>query len=279
MSLQDKIRRFAEERRAMIEELLAQQNKADTAKVTWQGFNNDGYPLVKKRDKTEAVDGQGYVSNQKNKSMIYDDAGSVEYFKKKKSKLSRYQKNQPEAKASVTAKKKTSNLVVPDAGSYAIAIVTPVEADVTCIAVIDENNNANTDSAWAAFRQTYPQRKFFLLEPLTGYQDTLYVPPAFSTDVNALWRTVDVDPAVDDWYEIANLQYKPYGSQVILFIDQSGSMTIADVEDSYLLFKQKCIARENKVAVVDNTSEDYIAPFYIADDYFNVPGYQSNWPQ
>ena len=279
MSLEDKVRRFAEERRAMLEEQLAQENKADTAKVTWQGFDENGYPLVKKGDKTETVDGQGYVSNQKNKSMIYDDAGSVEYFKKKKSQLSRYQRNLPEAKARITAKKKTSNLVIPDAGSYAIAIVTPVEPDVTCIAVIDENNGANTDSAWAAFRQTYPQRMFFLLEPQTGYTDTLYVPPAFSTDVNALWRTVVVDPAVDDWYEIANLQYKPYGSQVILFIDQSGSMTIADVEDSYLLFKSKCTARQNRVAVVDNTSEDYIAPFYIADDYFNTPGYQSNWPQ
>lgn len=279
MSLEDKVRRFAEERRAMLEEQLAQENKADTAKVTWQGFNDDGYPLVKKGDKTEAVDGQGYVSNRKNKSMIYDNAGSVEYFKKNQSKLSRYQRDQPEAKASVTAKKKTSNLVIPDAGSYAIAIVTPVEADVTCIAVIDENDNTNTDSDWAAFRQAYPERMFFLLKPRTGYNASLYVPPAFSTDVNATYRTVAVDPAVDDWYDIANLQYKPYGAQVILFIDQSGSMTIADVEDSYLLFKQKCTARQNKVAVVDNTSEDYIAPFYIADDYFNTPGYQSNWPQ
>ena len=128
------------------------------------------------------------MSNRKNKSMIYDNAGSVEYFKKNQSKLSRYQRDRQKQRHSVTAKKKTSNLVIPDAGSYAIAIVTPVEADVTCIAVIDENDNTNTDSDWAAFRQAYPERIFFLLKPRTGYNASLCVPPAFSLMLMPLAR-------------------------------------------------------------------------------------------
>lgn len=123
MSLEDRVKKFAEERRAMLEEQLAQQNEADTAKVKWQGFDTDGHPVVKNGDKTETVDGQGFISNKKNKSMIYDDTGSVEYYKKKKSALSRYENNQIKKKKSVVAKKKTANLVFSDLGNYALAIV------------------------------------------------------------------------------------------------------------------------------------------------------------
>lgn len=123
MSLEDRIKSFAEESRAILLEQLAQENEVDTAKVKWQGFNEDGKAIVKKGDKTEVVDGQGHVSNKKNTSMISDDAGSVEYFKKKKIGLSRYQKDSAVVPPPAAAKKKTADLVPSDLGNYALAIV------------------------------------------------------------------------------------------------------------------------------------------------------------
>lgn len=274
MSLEDRVKKFAEERRAMLEEQLAQENEADTAKVKWQGFNSDGHPVVKNGDKTETANGQGFIANKKDKSMIYDDTGSVEYYKKKKSSLSRYERSQINKKKPAVPKKKTANLTHSELASYALAITSTVDSNVICIAVIDENDNRNTDADWAAFRAEFPQRRFFLLQPgTTG----LYVPSAFSSDADATHQTVSIDPGVSDWYTIAGLDQQPVGAQCILFIDQSGSMNIFTVEDSYNLFKEKCTTRNNKVAVVDNGREDYIAPFYIENDYFRgiwVP----EWP-
>lgn len=277
MSLLDRVKRFAEERRAMLMEQLESENDTDTAKVKWKGFNSDGMPNVQKGSKTEKADGQGYVSNPLNQSMIYDETGSVEYAKKTDSVNPIYEKTPLEAVRPALRKKKTAAQLPSNASEFAIAIIKKqVAIDVICIAVIDENNGTNTSADWAAFRAAYPSRRFFLLEPNSGFGGTLYVPPAFSTDSNATHQNVSVTA---DWYSIAGLDQEPLGAQCILFIDQSGSMTINTVISSYNSFKSQAIARSNKIAVVDNSNEDYIAPFYIADDYFNVPNYQSNWPQ
>ena len=277
MSLLDRIKRFAEERRAMLMEQLESENDTDTDKVKWKGFNSDGMPNVQKGSKTEKADGQGYVSNPLNQSMIYDDTGSVEYAKKTDSVNPIYEKTPPEARKPALRKKKTAAQLPSNSSEFAIAIIKKqVAIDVICIAVIDENDNTNTSADWAAFREAYPYRRFFLLQPNTGYNASLYVPPAFSTDANATHQIVSTTA---DWYTIAGLDQEFVGAQCILFIDQSGSMTINTVITSYNSFKAKAIQRQNKIAVVDNTSEDYIAPFYISDDYFNVPNYQSNWPQ
>ena len=277
MSLLDRIKRFAEERRAMLMEQLGSEKDTDTAKVQWKGYNTDGTPNVKNGSKTETADGQGYVSNPLNQNMIYDRAGSVEYTKKTDSVRSRYEKAPLQAQKPAPRKKKTAAQPPSSVTEFALAIIKKkVAVDVICIAVIDENNGRNTDSDWAAFRAAYPKRRFFLLEPASGFSGTLYVPSAFSSDPLATHQAVSTNA---DWYTIAGLDQEPLGAQCILFIDQSGSMTINTVINSYNSFKSKAIQRQNKIAVVDNQSEDYIAPFYIQDDYFNVPNYQSNWPQ
>ena len=244
--------------------------------MQWKGYNDDGIPNVKKGDKTETADGQGYISNPQNKNMILDKTGTVEYAKKTDLITPRYEKT-PLAPQKPAAKKKKV-AAQPPAGTteFALAIIKKkVAVDVICIAVIDENNGTNTDSDWAAFRAAYPKRRFFLLQPNTGFGSSLYVPPAFSTDPNATHLTVSTTA---DWYSIAGLDQEFVGAQCILFIDQSGSMTINTVISSYNSFKSQAIARQNKVAVVDNTSEDYIAPFYISDEFFNVANYQPDWP-
>lgn len=263
----------------MLLEQLKTDNEVDTTKVQWKGYNSDGLPVVKNGAKTEVADGQGLISNNQNKNMIYDRSGSVEYPRRKELITPRYQKKPLQIERPRAAKKKVGAQIPTSGSEFALAIIKKnVAIDVICIAVIDENNDRNTDTAWAAFREAYPQRRFFLLQPNTNF-GVLYVPPAFSSDDRATYQTVSVDPAVSDWYTISGLNNEAPGAQCILFIDQSGSMTINTVLDSYLLFKSKAIERSNKVAVVDNSSEDYIAPFYISDDYFNVANYQSNWPQ
>lgn len=276
MSLLDRIKDFAEARRAILMDRLKTEMESDTAKVKWQGYNSDGIPLVKNGDQVETARGQGGISNQANSSQIYDKTGSVEYPKRTQQVNTRYNKKLLEDEQPLR-RKKVADVLPTSASEFALAIVKKkVAIDVICIAVIDENNNQNTDSDWAAFRAAYPERRFFLLQPNTGFGGTLYVPSAFSSDSKATHQVISTSA---DWYSIAGLDQEPIGSQCILFIDQSGSMTINTVIDSYNSFKSQATTRLNKVAVVDNGSEDYIAPFYINDDYFNVANYQSNWPQ
>lgn len=277
MSLLDRIKRFAEERRAMLLEEIEQVREADTAKVQWKGYNDDGMPNIKKGSKTETADGQGYTSNPQNKNMILDKTGTVEYAKKTDLITPRYEKTPLILQKPAAKKKKVAAQPPSSVTEFALAIVKKkVATDVICIAVIDENNGRNTDSDWAAFRAAYPMRRFFLLKPASGYGGTLYVPSAFSSDPLATFQAVSTSA---NWYTIAGLDQEPLGAQCILFIDQSGSMSLNTVITSYNIFKANAITRENKVAVVDNTSEDYIAPFYISDDFFNVDNYQPNWPQ
>lgn len=277
MSLLDRVKKFAEERRAMLMAQLESENEADTAKVQWKGYNDDGIPNVKKGSKTETAEGQGYISNPANQNMIYDSTGSVEYAKRTELIYPRYEKDPLGAPRPAPRKKKTADLLPAQTNEFALAIIRgTVDIDVICIAVIDENNGDNTDAAWADFRAEFPFRRFFLLRPDSGFSGSLHVPSAFAADSRATFQEISTSA---DWYTIAGLQNEPVGAQCILFIDESGSMTINTVIDSYNAFKATAIARRNKVAVVQSTGEDYISPFYISDDYFVDPDYQSNWPQ
>lgn len=276
--LLERIKRFAEERRRMLIEFLEAQNEEDTTVAKWKGYDADGYPIVQKGNKTETADGQGGISNRINSPLILDKSGSVEYPKKTSLDIPLYKKPPEPERAKPIFKKKSAPQTDTRANEFGIAIIRKqeLEIDVICIAVIDENNATNTDSAWAAFRAAYPFRRFFLLQPNTQYPDDLYVPSAFSSDSNATHQIVSTTA---DWYNISGLNTEPEEAQCILFIDQSGSMTIQTVIDSYNSFKTKATARRNRVVVVDNASEDYIAPFYISDDTFKVDPYVSNWPQ
>ena len=155
MSLLDRIKRFAEERRAMLMEQLESENEndADTAKVKWKGFNDDGIPNVQKGSKTETADGQGYVSNPFNQSMIYDKTGTVEYAKKTDLITPRYEKTPLIPRDPAVKKKKVAAQPPSSTTEFALAIIKKkVAIDVICIAVIDENNGTNTSADWAAFR-------------------------------------------------------------------------------------------------------------------------------
>lgn len=164
--------------------------------------------------------------------------------------------------------------------------------NVTCIAVIDENQGNGTpaaiqariDAQWVDFRERFPRRRFHVIQPIywqigEGAWETapsepkiVYVPSAPDsrfTGPHYVKRDSGYLHAREDWYAICNLDRLPSGSPVVLFVDTSGSMTLNTVRASYDFFVSRCAARGISVIPVYNDNEDYIAPFYAFDD---LPG-------
>ena len=81
MSLEDRIIRFAKERRAILAERLQEEKNNDTQVVKWDGYDADGNPQVKTDDETITADGTGLTGNDPGKSLIHDKAGTVDYRK------------------------------------------------------------------------------------------------------------------------------------------------------------------------------------------------------
>ena len=66
-----------------------------------------------------------------------------------------------------------------------------------------------------------------------------------------------------DWYDICNIDTLPEGSSIALFIDTSGSMTMATVQASYDAFVAKLNAKNITITTVTNSNEDWITPFLV----------------
>ena len=135
---------------------------------------------------------------------------------------------------------------------------------VTCVSVIDETNNSyyNSQSAlnnvWAGsaviggatnnrrgFRTAFPYRTFYILDPQASGQSGIDVPTAYPADPNAIGPIrVNRDGGNasnrSDWFAICNFSSLPYGTIVSIWIDISGSMTLATVQASYNYFLQRC---------------------------------------
>ena len=117
-----------------------------------------------------------------------------------------------------------------------------------CISVIDEAQNGTPqstyDAAWNTFRNNYPEREFWLLQP--GRPNlTLKVPTAYTNDpicngpiqVN---RDGGNSAQRSSWFNICDLGNEPSGSVISVFIDTSGSMTLSTVQASYDQFQVDC---------------------------------------
>lgn len=81
MSLEDRIKRFAAERRAILLQRLQEERNNDTEVVKWDGYDADGNPQVKTDDQTITADGTGLTVNNPNSELIHDKAGTVDYRK------------------------------------------------------------------------------------------------------------------------------------------------------------------------------------------------------
>ena len=66
---------------------------------------------------------------------------------------------------------------------------------------------------------------------------------------------------ISEYYDICNIDSIPDGSEIAIFIDNSGSMTTSTVQASYDKLIQRLNARNITVTTVTNNNEDWITPF------------------
>lgn len=98
MSLERLVREFAERVRAELIARIESEKDQDIAIVKWQGFDENGNPIVKDTDQIRTAKGLGNISQKIGSKLIYDKAGSVEYKQKRITKLDVIKKKKlPEA--------------------------------------------------------------------------------------------------------------------------------------------------------------------------------------
>ena len=156
---------------------------------------------------------------------------------------------------------------------------------VTCVSVIDETNNSGynnqgyLNNVWEqspavigagtvnnrrGFRTAFPYRTFYILDPQGSGQSGIDIPTNYPSDPNAFGpirvnRDGGNAGSRSDWFSICNFQNLPYGTIVSIWIDISGSMTLATVRASYDYFLQRCA--NNGIEIVLSLSasgEQYI---------------------
>ena len=151
-----------------------------------------------------------------------------------------------------------------------------------CIAVIDESNNGDNAPSIAeynTFRETFPNRKHFLLQPVSSGAantsvlmvsalESIYV-SGFGTDTSLNGNEIKVHPVnrdqgsadnASDWFDIVGIQTGTI-TKLALFVDISGSMTLATVAASYAKFIGTCTDAGITVRQESNQVEDWLEPF------------------
>ncbi len=101
-----------------------------------------------------------------------------------------------------------------------------------CVSVIDEVSPSQSEinASWTAFRNQWPTRKFYLLQPTTRtVGDRIVLPTGFTSDPNAFGpikvsRDNGNDAVATKWYDLVDVASLPSGASVRLSIDDSGSM-------------------------------------------------------
>ena len=157
------------------------------------------------------------------------------------------------------------------------------------------NGICDVNGAWDEFRTLWPNRKFFLIEPaysnrcpnctdltgtgldqsLMGPTSNILLPTAFVTEAQAGVKAVYIQSTNDsssgtNWWSRIGGSSLPSGAEVILWVDNSGSMTTATVQAEYNAFKAAAAAANVTVTEVTNLTsgqggslgrEDWINPF------------------
>lgn len=142
--------------------------------------------------------------------------------------------------------------------------------DVIHISVIDEDSSysrVSRDREWCIFRTAYPERRFFLLRPLFSdgsVSGTMGLPSNWDgTGPIAVGRP-GTPPT--DWFSVMGLQDAILETtKIVLWIDNSGSMTTSDVRLSLTAFVQKLeefsVTQNNsRLHIIEGSSENWICP-------------------
>jgi len=142
---------------------------------------------------------------------------------------------------------------------------------IPCVAVIDETSPSQTviNNSWESFRDKWPDRPFYILCPVSGGEggDTSDVkhPTIEPQDYTKIAVNRDNNNAsnASDWFTLAGINQYGAGSEITLWVDVSGSMTLSTVQASYDKFLADCAAANINVTITTdaNTNEDYVYPF------------------
>jgi len=156
------------------------------------------------------------------------------------------------------------------------------------------NGVCDVDGAWGEFRTLWPNRKFFLIEPWSDYNAPSSPPdtnvsslsPSINNESNILFPSDFLTEAASgekavyiqstrntggtNWWSEIGGSSLPSGAEVILWVDNSGSLSTALVQTEYNAFKAAAAAANITVTEVSNLTsgqggvlarEDWINPF------------------
>ena len=156
------------------------------------------------------------------------------------------------------------------------------------------NGICDVDGAWGEFRTLWPNRKFFLIEPWAAYdysgrppytnvsslspsinnESNILFPSDFLTEAASGEKAVYIQSTRNtggtNWWSEIGGSSLPSGAEVILWVDNSGSLSTAIVQTEYNAFKAAAAAANITVTEVTNLSsgaggslkmEDWINPF------------------
>ncbi len=190
----------------------------------------------------------------------------------------------------------TSNSTT-SANRWVIAVIDETGGAIACIGSAStsqsypgpsHNGNCDVNGAWGEFRTLWPNRKFFLIEPmrnngtqsLTGLDQSIksasniLMPTAFRTEAQAGVKAVYIQSTRNttgtNWWSKIGGSSLPSGAEVILWVDNSGSLTTGTVQAEYNAFKAAAAAANVTVTEVTNLTsgqggslfkEDWINPF------------------
>ena len=134
--------------------------------------------------------------------------------------------------------------------------------------MIDETSPTQTtiNNSWQSFRNKWPDRPFFILVPVGEGNSTAAVKHPTINPQNYTKTAVNRDngsaSAVSDWFDLTGMSQYGAGTEITLWVDVSGSMTLNTVIESYVQFLTACATANIDVTIVQSTTdEDYVNPF------------------
>ena len=194
----------------------------------------------------------------------------------------------------------TSSASTTSANRWVIAVIDETHAAYNCAGGSNNlqgpvhNGICDVDGAWGEFRTLWPNRKFFLIEPWLDYNAPSSPPdtnvsslsPSINNESNILFPSDFLTEAASgekavyiqstrntggtNWWSEIGGSSLPSGAEVILWVDNSGSLFTSKVQAEYNAFKAAAAAANITVTEVTNLTsgqggslarEDWINPF------------------
>ena len=155
------------------------------------------------------------------------------------------------------------------------------------------NGICDVDGAWGEFRTLWPNRKFFLIEPWAAYdysgrppytnvsslspsinnESNILFPSDFLTEAASGEKAVYIQSTRNtggtNWWSKIGGSSLPSGAEVILWVDNSGSLNTSKVQAEYNAFKAAAAAANVTVTEVTTLTNTYPGGSLFKEDWIN----------